>query len=193
MARVKIFVREPMGVIGTVGIPILMFAISARFVGPHLNDPNMPRFMSSDLPVFAATLTAISAVLSLIAIIAIYRDGGILKRLRATPLRPLTILAAQVVVKLLFTALTLVVMIAAGRRYYPVGANVPLASFTVALLVATAAITSMGFVIASLVPTARFAQPSARCSCTRCSDSRGCSCPSRRCRRRCARSRASCR
>ncbi len=55
-----------------------------------------------------ALLIAISAVLSLVTIIAIYREGGILKRLRATPLRPLTILSAHVLVKLLFTATTLI-------------------------------------------------------------------------------------
>ena len=43
----------------------------------------------------------LSAVLSLVTIIAIYREGGILKRLRATPLLPHTILGAQVIVKLL--------------------------------------------------------------------------------------------
>ena len=49
-------------------------------------------------------LIAISAVLSLVTIISIYREGGILKRLRATPLRPQTILSAHVLVKLLLTA-----------------------------------------------------------------------------------------
>ena len=44
--------------------------------------------MRVDLPVLAAMLIALSAVLSLVTIIAIYREGGILKRLRATPLRP---------------------------------------------------------------------------------------------------------
>ncbi len=39
-----------------------------------------------DLPVFAAVLIAISAVLSLVTIISVYREGGILERLRATPL-----------------------------------------------------------------------------------------------------------
>ena len=43
-------------------------------------------------------------MLSLVTIISIYREGGILKRLRATPLRPHTILTAHVLVKLLFTA-----------------------------------------------------------------------------------------
>jgi ABC-2 type transport system permease protein len=82
-----------------------------------------------------------------------------LKRLRATPLRPQTILSAHVVVKLLLTALTAGLMMAAGRRYFPAGANVPAASFMAALLVSTISVLSVGFVVASLVPTARFAQP----------------------------------
>ena len=85
----------------------------------------MPRFVSVDLPVLASLLIALSAVLSLVTIIAIYREGGILKRLRATPLRPHTILTAHVLVKLLFTALTLIAMWLAGRRYYPAPIDAP--------------------------------------------------------------------
>ena len=62
---------------------------------------------------------AISAVISLVTIISIYRESGILKRLRATPLRPQTILSAHVLVKLLFTAVTLSLMMLAGRRLLP--------------------------------------------------------------------------
>jgi ABC-2 type transport system permease protein len=104
-------------------------------------------------------LIVASAMLSLVTIIAIYREGGILRRLRATPLQPHAILTAHVLVKLLSTAVTLVLMILAGRRYYPVDATVPLVSFMAALLFTTVTVVSMGFVIASLVPTARFAQP----------------------------------
>jgi ABC-2 type transport system permease protein len=50
-------------------------------------------------------------------------------------------------------------MVVAGRRYYPVAANAPLVSFTLALLFSTVSILSLGFLIASVVPTARFAQP----------------------------------
>ena len=102
---------------------------------------------------------AVSAVLSLVTIISIYREGGILKRLRATPLRPQTILTAHVVVKLILTAATLALLVLAGKRYYPVGVHAPLFSFTIALLISTWSILSIGFLIASIVPTARFAQP----------------------------------
>jgi ABC-2 type transport system permease protein len=159
--EIKIFVREPMGVIGTVGVPVLVFVVLSRMLGPiaRTASPAVPRFISIDLPIFASLLITTSAVLSLVVVIAIYREGGILKRLRATPLRSHTILTAHVMVKLLFTTVTLGMMVLAGRRFYPMNAGVPLMSFTLALLFTTVTLLSLGFLIASIVPTARFAQP----------------------------------
>ncbi|MSO29763.1 MAG: ABC transporter permease [Acidobacteria bacterium] len=159
--EIKIFAREPLGLIGSVAVPVLFFVALRRVVGPTVRRgvSDVPRFVSVDLPVFASLLIVLSAVLSLVAIIAIYREGGILKRLRATPLRPYTILAAHVIVKLLFTAITLGVMVLAGRRFYLLEPGVPVASFALALLFSTVSLISVGFLVASVVPTARFAQP----------------------------------
>lgn len=159
--EIKIFVREPLGMIGSIAFPVLIFVVLRRVSGPAIRSgaDTLPRFVSVDLPVFASVMIAASAVLSLVAIIAIYREGGILKRLRATPLRPYTILTAHVLVKLLFTAVTLGVLVLVGRRLYPVDAGVPLLSYGVALLFSTASLISLGFIVASVVPTARFAQP----------------------------------
>ena len=159
--EIKIFLREPLGAIGTIVIPVVVFVVTGRVVGHGLTPTSLAasNFVSVGLPVLASVLIAISAVLSLVTIISIYREGGILKRLRATPLRPQTILTAHVVVKLLLTAATLALMVLAGKRYYPVGIHVPFATFTMALLISTCSILSIGFLIASLVPTARFAQP----------------------------------
>jgi ABC-2 type transport system permease protein len=156
----KIFVREPLGFFGTVLVPVLVFIAGGQLLGSRLeSNDRFQGFVGTDLPVVVVMLTALSAVLSLVTIIAIYREGGILKRLRATPLRPYTILTAHVLAKLLFTALTLLLLAAAGRRFYPVALDVPWFSFSVALLVSTISILSIGFLVASLVPTARFAQP----------------------------------
>ena len=159
--ELKIFIREPLGVFGTVGIPVVIFLVLGRLFGLRAGQvpSDAPRVMSVDLPILTSLLIATSAVLSLVAIIAIYREGGILRRLRATPLRPYTILTAHVLVKLLLTAVTLALMVLVGRRLFPVPASVPLISFTVALLFSTVSILSLGFLIASVVPTARFAQP----------------------------------
>src|SRR5258705_11622848 len=87
----KIFSREPGGFIVTLVMPAVMFAILGRSFGV-----GRPQSLAADTPfnsaIFAAVVIAINAVQSLLQIMAIYREGGILKRLRATPLSPVTIL-----------------------------------------------------------------------------------------------------
>jgi ABC-2 type transport system permease protein len=159
--EIKIFLREPMGAFGTIGVPVILYIVLARFtrLRPPIPSPTLSGSTGPNLPVIVAILIAISAVLSLVTIISIYREGGILKRLRATPLRPQTILSAHVIVKLLLTAVTLGLTFLAGRRFFPAGAHMHLFSFTCALLISTLSILSIGFLIDSIVPTARFAQP----------------------------------
>jgi ABC-2 type transport system permease protein len=159
--EIKVFLREPMGAFGTIVFPVLIFLVVGRLVGRRMSPSSLAAsgFVQVGLPVIASLLISVSAVLSLVTIISIYREGGILKRLRATPLRPQTILTAHVIVKLVLTAATLALMVLAGKRYYPAGIHVPLFSFTIALLIGTLSILSIGFLIASIVPTARFAQP----------------------------------
>ena len=162
--EIKIFCREPLGAFGTVAFPVLIFVVLQRMMPRGVSADAAPLSMRGILrdggvAVFVATLIAISAVQSLVTIVSIYREGGILKRLRATPLRPATILSAHVFAKLLLTALTMITMMLAGKRYFTLGTNVPVVSFVLALLISVVSILSIGFVVASIVPTARFAQP----------------------------------
>src|SRR5580692_1674921 len=159
--EIKIFLREPMGAFGSIFFPVLVFVVVGRLLGGRLpsNSMAVSGFVRVGLPVLASVLIALSGVLSLVTIISIYREGGILRRLRATPLRPHTILTAHVLVKLVLTLVTMALMVLAGKRYYPVNVDVPVFGFAVALLISTWSILSIGFVIASIVPTARFAQP----------------------------------
>lgn len=159
--EIKVFLREPLGAFGMIFVPVLVFLGLGRIVGRRVAPASLAAssFLRVGVPVLASILITLSAVLSLVTIISIYREGGILKRLRATPLRPQTILTAHVLVKLLLTAVTLLLMVLAGKRYYPIGIHVPVFGFTIALLISTWSILSIGFLIASIVPTARFAQP----------------------------------
>jgi ABC-2 type transport system permease protein len=154
----KIFLREPLGVIGTIGLPILLFLLLRR-ASRGAPRATLPPLLAADLPILAAVMVSVSAVVSLVAIIAIYREGGILKRLRATPLHPVTILLAHVIVKLGFTALSLAALVLVGARTLGPSTGAAVVSFAAALLFTTLCLLSIGFIIASLVPTARFAQP----------------------------------
>jgi ABC-2 type transport system permease protein len=157
--EIKIFLREPLGAIGTIVVPVLVFMVIGRAMHTKTPTPTTESFARVGLPILVAILIMVSAVLSLVTIISVYREGGILKRLRATPLRPQTILTEHVLVKLLLTAVSLSLMILAGKRYIPPGVHPPIFSFAIALLLSTWSILSIGFIIASIVPTARFAQP----------------------------------
>lgn len=157
--EIRIFTREPLGFVGAILIPLGMFLLLGRSVSPAAaHSPRTTQFLTQDLPLFVSIFISINAALSLIAVISIYREGGILKRLRATPLRPAVILGAHVLVKLFFTGIALLLMVAAGRRYYPVTLHPHVAGFAFAVAVTTVTILCMGFIVASMVSTARFAQ-----------------------------------
>src|SRR4051794_30816389 len=155
----KVFMREPLGFFGSLAMPVVIFL----FFGRALRGAPNPGAALARLPfnptVLSTVLIALTSVQSLIAIMAIYREGGILKRLRATPLSPVTILGAHVLVKLVFTFASLTLLFLAGRRVLPGALPVNVASFGAAVLFSTLSILSIGFVLASIVPTARFAQP----------------------------------
>lgn len=155
----KIFAREPMGFVGTLAMPVVLFVLFGRVLGAGKLTSTAKVSLPFNPAILAAVVIAINAVQSLVAIISIYREGGILKRLRATPLSPVTILGAHVVVKLAFTLVSLGLLVLAGRRLFPGVMQVNVFSFAMAVLLGTLSILSLGFVLASLVPTARFAQP----------------------------------
>lgn len=159
--EIKIFLREPLGAFGSIIFPVLVFVVVGRLLGGGRTASAITAngFVPVGLPVFVSMMIALNGVLSLVTIISIYREGGILRRLRATPLRPHTILTAHVLVKLALTLVTMALMVLAGKRYYPIHVHVPIFGFAMALLISTWSILSIGFVIASIVPTARFAQP----------------------------------
>jgi ABC-2 type transport system permease protein len=158
--EIKIFLREPMGAIGTIGTPLIIFLVLGRISQKKQELTEATSWLQNGtLPILAFLLIALGQVLSLTAIIAIYREGGILRRLKATPLHPLTILAAQVIVKLMLSAVTIGLLVAAGKTLsagHPTGHP---ASVALAMVLSLVSILSLGFVIASVVPTARFAQP----------------------------------
>lgn len=157
--ELKIFMREPMGSVSTLLMPVVLFLGIGRTLRKIDNESFHPdAWIGTSLPVLVAIVIAINGVLSLATIMSIYRESGILKRLKATPLRPVTILTAHVIVKLLLTAINIASLLLVGKRYLGVGMEGSLFSFSLAVTISTVSILSIGFVIAGIVPTARFAQ-----------------------------------
>jgi ABC-2 type transport system permease protein len=157
--ELKLFSREPIAAFFTLAFPLMMLFLFGSIYG---NKPSsfFGGFGTIDIsvPAYTAIIIGSSALLSLGISVATYRETGVLKRLRATPLRPRTILGAQVSVIYLMTALGMALLIAGGKLVYGLrfeGRPVSVfAGFTLSAL----SMFAMGFVLASLAPTARTAQ-----------------------------------
>jgi ABC-2 type transport system permease protein len=160
LTEVKLLARERVRLFLTIGLPLILLIIlgsipalkkpSATFGGhPFIN------YYTLVMIVFAAAILALTAVP---LVLAGYRERGVLRRLRTTPVGPYRVLAAQLVAAFGIFVVTTVLILLVAR----IGFSVPLprqaAGFIVTAILAAAALLSIGLVIASLAPTARTAQ-----------------------------------
>jgi len=63
--ELKIFMREPLGAFGTIGVPVLIFIVLGHVANLRFSTPQaVPSVLpAGDVPVFVALLISISAVL----------------------------------------------------------------------------------------------------------------------------------
>lgn len=156
--ELKLFLREPMAAFFTLAFPLMMLFL---FGGIYGNKPSslFGGYGAVDVSVPSYTAMIIgSGLLSIGISIATYRETGVLKRLKATPIRPQTILGSQVAVIYLMTALGMVLLIVAGQAVYGLRFGGGLLSMLAAFTLSAMSIFAIGFVLASLAPTARVAQ-----------------------------------
>ena len=157
--EMKLFLREPLAAFFTLVFPLLLFVLFGNIFG---NTPSTEYkgfgFVDASVPAYTALIIATSALLSLSTNLASYRELGVLRRLHVTPLHPLAILLAQVVVTFTMTTLGMALLVAVGRALFGLrcaGSAIVLgAAFTLCSL----SLFSLGFVLASVVPSVRSAQ-----------------------------------
>ncbi len=154
-----LFFREPAVVFFTLAFPIMLLLIFGTIFG---NEPSAELngwgSMDASVQGYIAMIIGTVALIGIPVTIASYREFGVLKRLKATPLRPFTVILAHVLVNALFTAMGIAVLIVAGKLLYDL--RLPEAPFAVAVATAIGylAFSTFGFVLAGLFPTARTAQ-----------------------------------
>jgi ABC-2 type transport system permease protein len=155
----KLFLREPVGAFFTLVFPLMMLFLFGSIYG---NEPT-PMFggrgtIDISVPAYTAMIVATTGLMSLTITMAASRENGVLRRLRTTPVSPLVVLAAQVIVLFLMTTLGMLLLVVAGKLVYRIrfegNALSVLAGFTLSSL----SFFAIGFVLAGLMPTARTAQ-----------------------------------
>lgn len=157
--ELKLFLREPMAAFFTLAFPLMMLFLFGSIYG---NKPSSffggYGAVDVSVPAYTAMIIGSSGLLSLGIAIASYRETGVLRRLKATPIWPQTILGAQVAVIYLMTAAGMTLLIVAGQAVYGLRFGGGLLSMFAAFTLSALSIFAIGFVLASLAPTARVAQ-----------------------------------
>ncbi len=157
--EIKLFLREPIGAFFTLLFPLLMLFLFGAIYG---NEPS-PLFngygtVDISIPAYTALIIATTGLLGLTITMSSYRENGILRRLRVSPLRPVVILSGQVVVIFLMTVLGMLLLILAGTLVYDLRFDGNVLDMILAFILGSLSFFSLGFVLASILPNARTAQ-----------------------------------
>jgi ABC-2 type transport system permease protein len=152
----KLFLREWQAVFFTfLFLPMLLFLFGAIYS----NDPvaMFGGFGSVDyfVPGYIAIGIASNAFFTIGGVLAAYRERGILRRFRVTPMRPVVVLLAQVLVAYLMTILSALLLMGLARVSFGLRVIGDPISMWFALTLGAISFFSFGFLVGCLPKTAR--------------------------------------
>ena len=157
--EVKLLTREPLTLLVSLLFPVVLMVL---LVGSFGNDPD-PEFGGVGgtdfyVPVYAAATIAVMGLLGIPTHLAAYRQTGVLRRLRASGLSPLLVMAAQFVVMVALVAVGVAAMVGIGLAGYDLTPPASVAGVLAGFVAGTVAFAALGLLLGAFVPTARAAQ-----------------------------------
>jgi len=154
----KLFLREPVSAFFTLVFPLIYLFMYGLISG------NQPTPMYGGQPTIEAAIPSLTAVIicmtglmSTTITMATYREKGILRRLRTTPVSPLVVLGAQVIVVFAMTCLGMLLLVTAGNLVYHVRFAGNIFSLLGGFVLCSLSFFGIGFILASIMPTVRTA------------------------------------
>ena len=162
LTELKLFTRGRalIGMLLTVAVPLLLLIIfgSIRSFNRPVKVYGGLTVLDVYVPILLAFSLALLSLLTIPAVLAGYREMGVLRRLQTTPAGPVRVLTAQLAVKLAAAAVTVILILAVARIGYGVAWPRQVAGFAVAGLLTAAALMAIGLFIAAVAPTANVAR-----------------------------------
>jgi ABC-2 type transport system permease protein len=155
--ELRLFLREPLVVFFALLFPTVLVVIlgsipAFREASPDLGGDTV---ISIYVGVALALGLAMLGLQFFPAVLALYRERGILRRLATTPVRPVALLGAQLVSAILTALVSGALVLAVGRIAYGVRLPDQFAGFVFAYVLSAAGVFAIGLLIAALVPTGK--------------------------------------
>jgi len=157
--NIKLYLRDPVATFFTLAFaPFLVLVFGAMFG----NEPN-PIFggqgsMDISMPAYTALIVGTVGIMGVPITVGAWREQGVLRRYKATPLHPLTFITADIVTNLAMALFGTMLLVGFGFLLYQVKFEGNVLSVLAAVLLGGLAMLAFGYLIASLAPGARSAQ-----------------------------------
>lgn len=158
VVQAKLYLREPMGVFFTLLFAPLLLVVMGLIFG---NEPQ-PVFgghgqLDIYVPMYAAIVIGMVGLTTIPIEASARRDAGVLRRFRATPLRPLTYIVSDVLVYFVMILLGIFLLFAIGMGIYGVQFDGNPLALLAGISLSAAAFLTLGYLIASVSPNTRIA------------------------------------
>jgi ABC-2 type transport system permease protein len=150
-------VREIVPLLWGIGFPMALLAVMGSFSRGPDKSLGGSSLVATYVPIIVAFTVATFALQGLPTVLANYRERGILRRLNATPVGAGRLLAAQLTVNLTIALIATAGILIVGDAAFGVPLPGQPAGFALALLLAAAAMLTLGLLIASIARSGRVA------------------------------------
>lgn len=158
--QAKLFLREPPAFFFTLVFPVLIIAVFGSIFGntpsPEF-DPNYG-YIDHETPAMIGIIIATIALMGIPVEVSSSREKKILRRYRATPLKPAKYLSATIFVYFALAIAGMIITVIFAKAVYGLRFDGSWLSFFVGLTLSAVSFFSVGYLIASLAATARIAQ-----------------------------------
>lgn len=160
LVQAKLFFREPPAFFFTLIFPALVLILYGAIFGNTPNPEVNPRlgFIDYEVPGITTIIIATVALMGIPISTAQEREKQVLRRYRATPLPPATYLTATLVVYFCMALLGMFILIVLAKVLYGLRFEGNWLSVLGGFTFSALAFFAVGYLVASLAPTARVAQ-----------------------------------
>lgn len=157
--ELRLLLREPAAVFFTLAFPLMLLFIFGSIFGNE-PDPQFNGWGAMDISVqgYFALVIGTVTLLGIPVTISSYREQGILRRLRATPLHPAAVILTHIIVNGVFTMIGTLLLVLFGKLIYDLRMPEEPFDLAVAWLISYLSFSMLGFLLGGIFPTARTAQ-----------------------------------
>ena len=159
LVETKLFLRERVAVAALLGIPVALVVGFGLIPGFGKPDKSLSGQIGTE---YIASL-GVAIVIVMLGLNGIpsamgsYREKGILRRLSVTPVRPVALLTAKMMVWLATVLVSVTLVISISRLAFHVPLPVKLGWFVLSVGLGVAALFALGMFVAAVAPTSRAA------------------------------------